>query len=175
MIWVWGHNQYPTLLLISCRFFNKLIQGVPINRIKLKDIPLYIKWHKHCANYAIYINPNRIQMIIFEFEVSMDFSKIIKINYKTGSNNTWFFCFLPLFTSWLRRSIGCLQPPHLVPTFCLIFWTCHIHHVPRSTLLRTHIGCRFLEGLPPGPYSWFNCRWDSWFFIFLHLTFRRAS
>ena len=117
MIWVWSHNQYPISLLISSRFFNKLIQEVPINRIKLKDIPLYIKWHTHSANYAIYINPNRIRMVIFEFEVSKDFSKIIKINNKTGSGNICFFFvffYMSLFTFRLRRSMGCLQLPHLV-------------------------------------------------------------
>ena len=44
--------------------------------------------------------------------------------------------------------MGCLQLPHLVPTFRLIFGTRHIHHVPWSTPLRTHTGCKFLEGLP---------------------------
>ena len=56
-----------------------------------------LQWLSHYVKYVIYINPNRIQMVIFEFEVFRDSYKIIKIYHKIGSNNIYIF--KPLFTT----------------------------------------------------------------------------
>ena len=156
MVWVWGSKQYPTSLWISCGFFNKFIQGFPINWIKLKDIPLYIKWHRKCANYAIYIKPNRIRVFIFEFEVSRDFFGIIKIDCKTGSDNICFFTFVHLPVKNVNRMSATSPPCTYLRSHFL-----NSSNTPRALVNYIEDTCRlqiFWKSSSSLPKRWLHCR-----------------
>ena len=121
--------------------------------------PSLLKWHSHCANYAIYINPNRIWVVIFEFKVSGDFSKIIKIDHKTRSDNIYFFTFVYLPIKKINR-----MPATSPPCTYLSSHFLNSSYTPCAPVNSIEDTCRlqiFGRISPSPPNSWFNCRWDS--------------
>ena len=98
------------------------------------------------VNQAIYINPNKIRVNIFKFEVSKDIPKIIKINYGTKYDNTCFLFIIVHLPNKKVNGMPATSPPYT--TFRLVFSNRYIHHVPWSTPSRTHVVCKILEGLP---------------------------
>ena len=118
-----------------------------------------MKWHSHFANYAIYINPNRIQVVIFEFKMSMDFSKLIKIGHKTGSSNISLFTFVHLLIDMVNVMPATFLPCTYLPSrfLNLSYTPCVLVNSIEDTCRLQILGMSYHN--PSN--SCFNCRWES--------------